>query len=104
MTLEGALFVAIAAITVMLWGISYVLIRAMLSGPRITALTVMAVLVPLITLGLTAFVGSVLNATAGYPVPKEAAQVVFRLILLGIGGWAVWFWFLYRTDRFRDGK
>ncbi len=103
MTLEGVLFWAVGAVTLMLWGISYVLVTATLRGPRITALTVMAVLVPLITLGLTAFVLSVINASIGYPVPKEAAQVIFRLLLLGIGGWAIWFWFLYRTDRFRDG-
>jgi len=103
MTIEGVLFVAIGVITVMLWGISYVLIRATLMGPRITALTVMAVLVPLITIGLSAFMLSVFNASAGFPIPKEAAQVVFRLILLGIGLWAIWFWFLYRTDRFKDG-
>jgi hypothetical protein len=103
MTLEGVLFVAVGVVTAMLWGISYVLVTATLRGPRITALTVMAVLVPLITLGLTDYIVAVLNAAAGYPIAKEAAQVIFRLILLGIGGWAIWFWFLYRTDRFRDG-
>jgi hypothetical protein len=104
MTLEGGLFVAIAVIVVLLWGISYLLVREALQGPRITALTVMAVLVPLITIGLTDYVISVINAAWGYPIPKETAQVVFRLVLLGIGLWAVWFWFLYRTDRFRDGQ
>ena len=101
MTAAGVLFGAVVVFTVLLWGISFVLIREARQKPSIPALNVMAVIIPLITIVLTDSIASVVNASLGFPVPKEVARFVFLIVLLGIGGWAVWFYWLYRTGRFR---
>ncbi len=103
MTLEGVLFVVIAALLMMNWPVAIILIRAARRRPRIRALTVMATITTIIAVALTAYVAAVINAGYGYLFPKEIAQVILRLMLLGLALFPLWFLWLYRTGRFSDG-
>jgi len=101
-SIEGLLYTAISFLLLLNWPVFLILARAAWAKPRITALTVMAVASGLIAIGLTAYVWAVANAAAGYPVPRETAQTWFRLILLGLGLFPLWFLWLYATERFDD--
>lgn len=103
MTLEGLLFVGLCSGLMLNWPVALVLARAAWQRPRIMALTVSAVSAVLIAAGLTVYVLAVANASWDYPVPRETAQVGLRLVLMGLALFPVWFLWLYRTGRFRDG-
>ena len=103
MTLEGVLFCLIAGLLLLNWAVAWILIRAARKRPRIRALNVMAVLTTIIATSLTAYIWAVANAGAGYVLPKEIAQIVFRLVFVSLGVFPLWFLWLYRTGRFRDG-
>lgn len=102
MTLEGVLFAVIAALLLLNWPVAVILIRAAMRRPRIRALTVMATLTTIIAVSLTAYVLAVVNASVSY-LPREAMQVIFRLLFLLLALFPLWFLWLYRTGRFRDG-
>lgn len=85
------------------WPVAGILVYAAWQKPRITALTVLAVAATLIAVGITAYVWAVGNAAAGYPIPKETAQVTFRLLLIGLSLFPVWFLYLFLTGKFKDG-
>lgn len=104
MTIEGVLFVGLAAGLLANWPVALILTVAASKQPRIMALTVMAVSTTLIAVGLTVYVLAVLNAQAGYPVPREGARVLLRAVLLGLALFPIWFLWLYRTGRFRDSE
>lgn len=104
MTVEGVLFVIIQLMLLLNWPVAFILIRAASRKPRIRALTVMAVATTLIALGLTVYVWAVINSAVGYIIPKEAAQIFFRLILIALAAFPIWFLWLYVTGRFRDGS
>lgn len=101
-TLEGTLFLLVAAFLMLNVPVSLILIHAAWQKPRIVALNVMAVSSTLITLGLTTYVLAVLNVAAGYPVPKEVMQNVLRSVLIGLAAFPLWFLWLYVTRRFED--
>ena len=102
MTIEGVLFAVIAVLLLLDWPVAAILIRAALRKPRIRALTVMATLTTIIAIALTAYVLAVVNAGIGFGVPKEAMQVIFRLLFLLLALFPLWFLWLYRTGRFHD--
>ena len=103
MTLEGTLFVTIAALLLLNWPVAVILSRAAFRRPRIRALTVMATLTTIIAIALTAYVLAVVNAGTGYLLPREIAQVVIRGVFLTLALFPLWFLWLYRTGRFSDG-
>ena len=103
MTLEGVLFLAISCLLMLNWPVAYILSRAAIKKPYIKALWVMAVASILIAIGLTAYVLAVVNAELSYVVHQEVARVIFRLVLLGLAIFPLWFFWLYRTGRFNDG-
>lgn len=103
-TLEGTLFVCIAGLLLMNWPVAVILIRAARKRPRIRALTVMAILTTLIATALSAYVFTVVNAGAGYALPREVAQIITRGVFVGLALFPLWFLWLYRTGRFRDGE
>ncbi len=102
MTIEGALFACIAGLLLLNWPVAIILIRASIRRPRIQALSVMATLTTLIATALTVYVVAVINVGAGYVFPREVAQVIMRLVFLGLALFPLWFLWLYRTGRFRD--
>ena len=104
MTIEGILFVIIQLMLLLNWPVAIILMRAANHKPRIRALTVMAVATTLIAIGLTVYVWAVINAATGYVIPKEAAAIFFRLVLIGLGVFPIWFLWLYVTHRFADGS
>jgi hypothetical protein len=95
MTIEGALFLAIAVMLMFNWPVAVILWRGA-RGQHITALRVMAVATTLIAVGLTTYVLAVINSVAGNPLPQPAMQVLFRLVLLGLAIFPLWFLSLYR--------
>lgn len=103
MSPEGVLFVLIQLALLANWPVAVILIWAAHRRPRIMVLTVMAVVTTLIATGISIYVFAVLNAASGYPVSREAAQIFFRLVLLGLAIFPLWFLWLFATDRFRDG-
>lgn len=72
--------------------------RGKKDGP---ALIVMAVLTTLVAVALLAYVAAVVNAGLDYIVPREAAQIVLRSVLLGLALFPLWFLWLFLTGRFR---
>lgn len=102
MTVEGVLFAVLTVCLMMNWPVAVILAAAAYHRPRIMALTVMAVSATLIASGLSAYVLAVVNAEAGFPIPRETAQVVLRGVLLALALFPLWFLWLYRTGRFRD--
>lgn len=103
MTLEGVLFALIAGLLLLNWPVAFILVRAALRRPRILALSVFATLTTIIAIALTAYVFAVINAGEGYVVPREVAQVVIRAVFVFLALFPLWFLWLYRTGRFRDG-
>lgn len=103
MTLEGVLFAMNALTLIPLWIVVFILTRGAIKRPRVRALSAMAILTGLIATALTAYVIAVVNAGANYAVPKEVGQVILRAALLGVQLFPLWFLWLYRTGRFRDG-
>lgn len=102
MTFEGFLFVMLIVGTFALWGVVIRLLDGIHGGPRNAALRVMVVFITLLALGLTVYIGAVLNAAFGYPVPQWIAQILLRGALLGIVGAAIWFHYLYQSGGFND--
>lgn len=103
MTLEGALFVLLQLSLMANWPVALFLLYQSRKKPRVMALTVMAVAALLIALGLTAYVLAVVNAELDYAVARATAQALFRLVLLGLALFPLWFLWLFATKRFRDG-
>lgn len=104
MTIEGILFGLIAAMLLLNWPVALILVRAAARRPGIRALTVMATLTTIIAFALTAYVIAVVNAGQGYLFPREVAQITIRVVFLALALFPLWFLWLYRTGRFRDGE
>lgn len=102
MTVEGILFVVIQLSLLLNWPVAGILIFAARRKPPIRALQVMAVSSTLIAAGLTVYVWAVVNSALGYLIPKEAAQIVFRAVLIALAAFPIWFLWLFLTNRFKD--
>ena len=103
MTFEGALFVLLVVSVPADWIVFAVLLREAKEKPYIKALLLMTLSTGLIALGLSAYLLAVVNATFGYLLPKETAQVTLRAAFIGFAVFPFLFLWLYRTGRFRDG-
>lgn len=104
MTVEGVLFVLLLASIPGDWVVFGILLREALRPPFLISLGLMALLTGLISLGLTAYVLAVSNATFGYVFPKEVAQIGLRTAFVGFAVFPYLFLYLYRTGKFkRDG-
>lgn len=104
MTLETLSFVALVAAFPLNAAVTAILVHAGLRKPRIRFLTFVAAFSFVITLVLGAYVLAIGNAGLGYVVPKEAAQVVLRVIVLALSFVPVYFLYLYVTGRFKDAE
>lgn len=103
MTIADLLIGLLQAGLLLSWPVTIILVRGAVHRPRYLSLTLMATLSFLVSLGLTVYVWAVANATFGFPVAKELAQAIFRLVLLGLVAFQVIFLWAYLTGRFRDG-
>lgn len=83
--------------------IAVLLTRVAMQRPHYWALTLFALLTVGIALLEAAYIAAATNAFLGYPIPKEVAQVGFRLSALVVAMFPPIFWWVYKTGRFRDG-
>jgi hypothetical protein len=104
MSLADVLLLPLYLLALLVPAVGFVLSRAALQPPRINALTFTAGFVDAVGILIVAYVLAVGNATLAYPVPREAAQIVLRGVILTLGLLSVYFFRLYRTGRFRDGE
>lgn len=103
-TIEGALFMILTGLLLLNWPVAIILWRAARHRPPIRALQVMAVATTLIAIGITAYVLAVINAGLQYAIPREIALIAFRVALIGLALFPLWFLYLYLTRRFDDGE
>jgi len=104
MSLPDVLLNAAAALIFLDVPVAIILVRAALRKPHITALTLMAVASWGIAILISAYVFAALNAVAGYPVPKETAQIGFRLAAVVLAIFPPLFLLAYLRGWFRDGQ
>lgn len=100
MTLDALFLVGLQGLLLTYPIVAFILIRAALKRPRITALSAMAVLTVLIALLVLVTVAAVGNAAAHYPIDQEIVRIVFRGVLFAVGCFPIWFLWLYYTRRF----
>lgn len=103
MTLADFLLVVSVGLLILDVPVAWILVRAAWKKPHIWALTLMAIVSVGIAILVLVYLLAVANTAAGYPIPKEAAQVGFRLAALVMALFPPLFLFVYRTGRFRDG-
>lgn len=103
MNLADVLLLPLYALAFLVPAVGFVLTRAAFQSPRINALTFMAAFVDAVGVLIPTYLIAVLNATLGYPLPRDIGQLVFRVVIISLGLICVYFLRLYRAGRFRDG-
>lgn len=102
MTAEGLSFVALLIGAPLNWIVTGILVAAAIEKPRIRFLSFVSGFTLVIAIVLTTYVAAILNAAVGYPVPRELAVFLLRMIVFALALIPLWFLFLYVTGRFRD--
>jgi hypothetical protein len=102
MTFVDALTAVLDVCAVLSWVVTALLVKGAIQRPFIVALGLMALLSLLVSAGLTAYAWAIANAALSYPIPREIAQVVLRVVFLGLFAFQVLFLIAYRRRWFRD--
>lgn len=104
MTLPDVLLLPLYLLALLVPAVGVVLTRAALRSPRISALTFMAGFVDAVGVLIITYLLAVANSALEYPLPREVGQVVLRGVIIALGILSVYFFWLYKTGRFRDGQ
>ena len=104
MTFADVLLLPLYLLALLVPVVGFILTRAAWLQPRINALTWAALFVDVVGVLILVYLIAVVNASLGFPLPKEIGQVVLRGVLIALGLLCVYFFVLYRTGRFRDGQ
>lgn len=103
MTLPDLMLLPLYLLALLVPIVGWVLTGAARKQPRISFLTFTAGFVDVVGVLILTYLFAVFNKALGSPLPPETAQVALRGVLIGLGLSCVWFFWLYRTGRFRDG-
>jgi len=95
-------FLTIAAPVITI--VAVIQVTAALRRPRIQFLTTTATLTSLIALLIVAYVIFVGNGLLGQPLNSSVMRTVFRVALVGLAAYPIWWAWLYRTGRFDDHR
>jgi hypothetical protein len=103
MSLPDFLYVLLVVMTVGYVPLAAAMIAAAREKPAIWALTLFAYLTVTIAGLIVVYLAAVANAQAGSPVPSDVAKSILRLFLIPLAVFPYLFWWVYKTNRFRDG-